>query len=247
MILIYTRVSTEEQAADNTTSLKVQERKCRGLAMMRGIGAFDSMLYSDPGISGSIPLNKRPAGARLFQEAQPGDTVVAAKLDRLFRSASDALTTVEDLASRKIDLILLDLGNEPVTSNGIAKLFFTMLSAFAEFERGRIAERMADGKRAKRERNGHTGGPTPYGFRKIGTGRDAILEPNPEEMEVLRQIAIWRRHWAPGTIKRKLDNAGFKPRHGGEWDLTQIRKFMNRTKSGALNGYLGSLDNSARQ
>lgn len=227
MILIYVRVSTEEQAADGTTSLKVQERKCRGLAMMRGVGAFDSTTYTDAGVSGSIPLGERPEGRKLLEAAAPGDVIVVAKLDRIFRSASDALVTAEALAKRKVDLILLDMGNEPVTSNGTAKLFFSMLAAFAEFERGRIAERMNDGRKAKKERNGYIGG-NPYGFKVVGQGKDSMLEPIPEEIEVLRQIAIWKRHWAPATIRRKLNNAGFKPRSGKEWDLTQVRRLMNR-------------------
>lgn len=227
MILSYVRVSTAEQAADGTTSLKVQERKCRALATMRGAGSFDCVVYSDAGVSGSIPLSERPQGRRLLEDAKAGDIICAAKLDRLFRSASDALTTVEDLAKRKVELILIDLGTEPVTSNGVAKLFFTMLSAFAEFERGRIAERMDDGRKAKKERNGYIGG-NPYGFKIVGRGKDSILEPIPEEIEVLKNIAIWRRHWAPATIRRKLDNAGFKPRTGKEWSLTQVRRLMNR-------------------
>ena len=54
---------TVEQAEDNRTSLATQESAIRGLAMIHGIP--DVTIFSDPGISGSIPLNERPAGSRL--------------------------------------------------------------------------------------------------------------------------------------------------------------------------------------
>jgi len=42
-------------------------------------------------------LADRPEGQRLLTALQPGDVVVAAKLDRAFRSAADALETLEEL------------------------------------------------------------------------------------------------------------------------------------------------------
>src|SRR5579864_3222537 len=134
MLLAYCRVSTTEQAADGTTSLEEQERKARAVALARGVDRFDVVIYSDPGVSGSIPLAARPEGARLLSDARPGDIIVAAKLDRLFRSASDALATVRALQDRKVDVILVDLGTDPVGASSTARLFFGMLSVFAEFE-----------------------------------------------------------------------------------------------------------------
>lgn len=227
MILGYCRVSTDEQAADGTTSLKIQERKCKALATMRGASAYDFVSYVDAGVSGSLALSERPNGRKLLEDAKEGDFIVANKLDRIFRSASDALMTVEQLAKRKIGLILLDVGVEPINDSGISKLFFAVLSAVAEFERGRIAERMNDGRKAKKERGGCIGG-EPYGFKKIGRGKESMLEPIPEEIEALKKIAVWKRHWAPATIRRKLNNAGIKPRSGKDWDLTQVRRLMNR-------------------
>lgn len=228
MILGYTRVSTEEQASHGTTSLASQEKKCRALAAMRDCGPYDFVLFSDPGVSGSIPLNQRPAGAKLLEMAKAGDTIVVAKLDRIFRSATDALVTVEELAKRKIDLVLIDMGTEPVTANGVSKLFFQMLAAFAEFERGRIAERMRDGRTAKRERSGHLGGSAPYGFRVVGEGREAKLEQIPEEIETLKYIAHMKKKRAPSTIRRGLSARNIVDRTGKPFTFTQIRRLMRR-------------------
>jgi putative DNA-invertase from lambdoid prophage Rac len=63
-----------------------------------------------------------------------GDVIITAKLDRMFRSALDALGVLGDLKARKVSLHMIDLGGD-VTDNGISKLVFTILSAVAEAER----------------------------------------------------------------------------------------------------------------
>ncbi len=60
--------------------------------------------------------------------------VIAPKLDRLFRSALDALQVVEMLKARGVKLHLLDLGGD-IAGNGLSKLFLTIAAAFAEAER----------------------------------------------------------------------------------------------------------------
>jgi hypothetical protein len=61
-------------------------------------------------------------------------------MDRCFRSAFDALTTIESFKKRKISLWLLDLGGD-VSGNGISELMMTVLAAVAQFERTLISER----------------------------------------------------------------------------------------------------------
>ena len=63
--------------------------------------------------------------------------LIAAKLDRLFRSALDALQTVASLKEHGVSLVLLDLGGD-ISNNGMSKLFLTIAAAFAEAERDRI-------------------------------------------------------------------------------------------------------------
>lgn len=234
MILSYCRVSTKDQAEEGTTSLAEQERKNRALAQMRGADPFDVVSYVDAGVSGSIPLAARPAGGKMLDEAREGDIICASKLDRLFRSASDALTTVEQFAEKGIKLILIDVGIEPVNSNGTAKLFFQMLAAFAEFERGRIAERMTDGRRCKKERKGHIGGSAPYGYKIVGYGREAKLEEIPEEQIVI-DVAVdaARKGWRPFRIMQDLHTRGYRSRNGKEFKLTQVQRFIERKMYGA--------------
>jgi DNA invertase Pin-like site-specific DNA recombinase len=187
----YIRVSSVEQA--NGTSLDSQE------ARVRLAGA--TTIYEDAGVSGATPLAQRPAGGLLIASCKQGDTIVAAKLDRLFRSSRDALNTVEDLKAQGIHVVLADMGNDPVTGNGTAKLFFTMLAAFADFERTRIAERTAEGIANKKANGGALGGLAPFGYQKIGKGKEARLEPLEQEQQAIVRIRVLHQE---GKSLRKI-------------------------------------------
>ena len=75
--------------ADDGESLGTQQRVIEGYAMMQGL-PLDAV-FVERGVSGSKPLGERPEGARLLAALKSGDTVIAAKLDRMFRSALNAL------------------------------------------------------------------------------------------------------------------------------------------------------------
>lgn len=208
MIYGYLRVSTVEQTGGS--SLGDQETRIKGVAMMRGAEVAE--IFVDGGVSGAVPLRDRPAGRRLMDTLQPGDVLIASKLDRLFRSASDALLQAEMFKAQGVDLIVADMGADPVTGNGAAKMFFGMLALMAEFERDRIKERQRDGIKAKQHRNGFTGGRRPYGYQVIGTGRDALLVEDELEQAAIREIHAMRASGA-GLIKiaAELQLRGYPP------------------------------------
>src|SRR4029077_2974916 len=101
----------------------------------------------------------------LFAKLRKGDIVIAPKLDRLFRSALDALQVVGDLRKRRVSLHLLDLG-ACISGNGLSKLFLTIAAAFAEAERDRIRERIGQVKADQKARGRYLGGKVPFGFRR---------------------------------------------------------------------------------
>ena len=231
MFHVYARVSGSEQAKDNRISIPDQIQRGRALAHFHGAHNFAITEHVDIGISGSIPLSKRPAGGQLWADLQPDDTVIAAKLDRMFRSSLDALTMIERFTERNVKLILLDMGSEPIQTSAIATLFFTMLAAFADFERKQINERMLNGRHGKRDRGGHIGGPAPYGYRRDGSGRTAMLVPVVDEQAVVSRIMDAKLHgrsW--GAIQRDLYSHGFRARNGKEFQIVQIQRIYEWEK-----------------
>lgn len=229
MILLYARVSTIEQARDNAVSIPEQLRKGHAVAQLRGVDKFGVVEYRDEGVSGAMPFTQRPAGKTLWEEAAAGDIIVAAKLDRLFRSSSDALTMMERFTERKIQVILIDMSTEPVADSAVAKLFFTMLAAFADFERQTINQRTTEGRIGKRKRNGFMGGAAPYGFTVAGKGRDAVLVDDPAEQEVVGLIAKrFGQGKAASQIVNELAMRGYRTRDGKPFGFMQVLRIRDR-------------------
>jgi DNA invertase Pin-like site-specific DNA recombinase len=228
MLFGYVRVSTREQAQG--VSLEEQERKIRGVAMMRG--EPDPLIFRDEGVSGSLLLSDRPQGAALLAQIQPHDFLAGSKLDRLFRNAEDALVTARQLKERHIGLILTDIGNEPVTENGTAKLLFGILAQVAEFERERILERIREGMDGKRRQGGFMGGLAPYGYRIEGRGRGSRLVSISEEQEIIAFVREKRevRGESLGAISRALERLGHVSRNGKPFAPQQLLRMIDAVK-----------------
>jgi len=225
----YSRVSDISQV--DGCSLADQERVIRGCAMMRGDD--DVVMFSDPDVSGySIPLAERPAGGRMMRGLKRGDIVIASKMDRIFRNASDALACAQKFRADGVGLILCDMGVDPVTGNGAAKMFFGMLAMFAEFERDRIAERTADGRRGKKAKGGHIGGSAPYGFRAIGSGRASMLAEYLPEQRNIQSMKVMRGHgMSYSAIALRLTQCGITNRLGKPFAKTQVLRILGRSET----------------
>lgn len=186
----YVRVSTDRQA-DEGVSLSAQERTLAGYALMQGLQLEQT--FVEQGVSGATPLALRSEGSRLLTTLRPGDVVLTPKLDRMFRSALDALRVLERLHAEKIGLHMLDLGGD-VTGNGISKLVFTILSAVAEAERDRIRERIVEVKRDQRRQGRYLGGIVPFGYRR---GADGELIADAAEQVIVRHAQALRQEGQP--------------------------------------------------
>jgi DNA invertase Pin-like site-specific DNA recombinase len=217
----YCRVSTAEQAGSGM-SLDQQRQQITGYAMMKGWSITET--FVEAGVSGSVPLAERPEGQRLLAAMQPGDVMITAKLDRAFRSAADALATLEELKADKIALHMIDLGGD-VTGNGISKLVFTILSAVAENERDRIRERVRDAKRHRASQSLYNGGKRPFGFDVVGKGKDRRLVANSHEQAAL---ARGKALQAEGKSLREIATVWADEFGLAEIDAKSVKRILDR-------------------
>ncbi|ESZ02349.1 recombinase family protein [Mesorhizobium sp. L48C026A00] len=183
-VYAYTRVSTIAQP-DDGESLDVQRRQIDGYAMQHDLAVETH--FVERGVSGSLPLAERPQGKLLFAALKPGDIVITPKLDRMFRSALNALDVLAQLKAGGVSLHMIDLGGD-VTGNGISKLVFTILSAVAEAERDRTRERIAQVKADQRERSRFLGGTRPFGYQIAADGE--LVEDAGEQKAIARMCEL---------------------------------------------------------
>lgn len=85
----------------------------------------------------------------LLNYIREGDVVVVTKLDRLGRSLTQCLNTLELFKKRKVGFIAIQGINTQTQDNPMGTALIQLLGIFAELERNFIVERTQEGKRAK--------------------------------------------------------------------------------------------------
>ena len=145
-VAVYTRVSTDEQKTD------LQLMDLKEYVQRRDYKIFN--FYEDI-VSGAT--KERKALDQLFQDARHRkfDIVLVWKFDRFARSLKmlvDSLALFQELG---IDFISYKENIDTTTSMG--RLIFHINSAYAEFEREIIKDRVIAGIKAKREKTGTWG------------------------------------------------------------------------------------------
>lgn len=222
--LAYIRVSTEAQSREGI-SLDAQEEKIRAYAAMRGLKLV--RIFREEGVSAAIPLAKRPQGrllVEMLEKRQRPRHVIAVKLDRLFRSAADALVQAGKWDKAKRSLHVLDRGGSAVdTRSAIGRMFFTMTAAFPEMERNLTGERTRDGLAQLRREGRMYCRIAPLGFNR----KKDRLVPNPKEMRAVRKIRRLRHNGlSMAAIADRLNAAGEATKCGGRWYAVTIQKIL---------------------
>lgn len=212
----YVRVSTLQQANDGD-SLETQLKQIQSYAVLKGYEICPENLITERGISGSVELEKRPEGDKLFHLLQDGDILIFSKLDRAFRNTRNALNTLHSLKERGVSVHFIDLGGD-VTNDGIGSVIFTILSAFATFERERIATRIREVKQVQKAEGKFLGGFTKFGYM---VWEDKLI-PNPEQQAIIKEMKNMRRR---GMSLRRISK-WLERIHGVSMSHTTVSTFV---------------------
>ena len=130
----------------------------------------------------------RPEFEKLLKNMQAGDTLVVTKLDRFTRSTKHALEVIENLFERHIKVHVLNLGIIENTQTG--RLIFTILSAFANFERDLIVERTQEGKIiAKKNKDYQEGRPKKYSKEQMNHAMELLTTHSFSQVERMTGIS----------------------------------------------------------
>src|SRR5467141_1959812 len=147
---VYARVSTFDQEPEN------QLAEIRRYVTAR---VWTTVEYVDRGVSGA--KDRRPALDELLKDAKRRrfDVLVVWRLDRLGRNLKHLITMLDELQALGVAFVSLAEGIDATTPAG--RLQMHLLGAIAEFERGRIRERVVAGLQRARA-NGVRLGRQPY-------------------------------------------------------------------------------------
>lgn len=212
----YVRVSTLQQANEGE-SLDTQLRQIQSYSVLKGFDIPLENFITERGVSGSLEFEKRPEGGKLFNQLVSGDILIFSKLDRAFRNTRNALNTLHELKQRGISVHFIDLGGD-VTNDGIGSVIFTILSAFATFERERIATRIREVKQVQKSDGKFLGGFTKFGYKV----EDAKLIPNPEEQVIIREMKDMKRR---GMSLRRI-STWLNRAHGVQMSHSTVSTFI---------------------
>jgi len=127
-VRLYARVSTADKGQDPDTQLEPLRRAEPG-----------AIEYVDQ----ASAVKKRPAWQRLMSDAVAGDTIVCWKLDRCFRSLTDAANIMQEFERRGINFRALTEGWDTKSPTG--RLLYGILAVVAAFERDLLRERTRAG------------------------------------------------------------------------------------------------------
>jgi site-specific DNA recombinase len=170
-VAVYLRVSSEEQRERHT----IESQRERVLELISRERLVVVNEYRDDGVSGTIPLDDRPAGRQLLIDAreQRFDAEVVYRLDRLGRDTADGLITVREL--ERIGIGVRSATEEIDTTTPAGRFMLTMLFAAASYERDSIVQRSIDGSHRVARAGGWLGGSPPFGYRVIGQRHESRL------------------------------------------------------------------------
>jgi len=132
----YVRVSTDQQAASGA-GLAAQKAAIELEAARRGWQLLE--IIEDAGVSGKKMARPGMDRARTMLKTGEADVLIAAKLDRVSRSALDFLQLAHHAKQEGWEIVVLDANLD--SSSPMGRFAIGVLALVAELERDMIAER----------------------------------------------------------------------------------------------------------
>lgn len=175
----YLRVSTEEQCPDR--QIDALEPICDELHLEKL----------------SAVAKRRPVFEAVLAKLCAGDTLVVWDLDRAFRSTVDAILEAEMLRERGIQFQIVTMNVD--TTDPMGEFFYTLMAAYAQFERRNLSKRTKEGLDATRKRGTRLGPPVKMSDKQVWAAKKRI---DAKEATIAELAALHGVH--PSTVTRSI-------------------------------------------
>ncbi|MHA1304334.1 MAG: recombinase family protein, partial [Candidatus Heimdallarchaeaceae archaeon] len=224
---IYVRVSTEEQANKEISSLDSQQNFLQEYIQQRKKLGYELVaVYRDEGISGTS-IRNRPQLQQLLFDASRGkfDLVLVTDLDRIGRNLRDFLNMWEIFKQNNVKFVAINQNIDTSTITGEALI--QQLMVFAELESKMNKQRATQKREFEVTKKGKWyGGTVPLGYnydKKIKR-----LIPNRKESKLVNLIYdIYLEEGRLGAVANKLNSSGYRTKKGLLFSKEAVRKILH--------------------
>ena len=239
--IAYIRVSSDDQVEG--TSLESQQRQCAAVFAQQGLELVRT--FRDEGATAKNANREALIEAVDFARNKRNriDVLMVWKVDRFARNTEDHFAIRSILRAAGVEL---RSATEPIGDEPNAKLFETIVAAFAEFDNAIRALRCVNGMRA-RIRSGIWPFKAPVGYQNRSLKKQDLkkTEPDPihpEIFPVLQRVlkGFARRAYTQTQMVEELERAGFEALTGIKPSL----KLIDRLITKHLRFYAGWLKDS---
>jgi DNA invertase Pin-like site-specific DNA recombinase len=239
----YLRVSTDEQS---TSGYGIDAQRAAIEAHCQRGNLELVAVYTDEGISGTKDASQRPALAAVLALVASGevDGVIVKSLDRVGRSLAVIANTLQSFQQAGVSFTSTQ---EPHLNS---PLVLSVYMGLAAEDRQRIVTRTVSGRVAKASAGGVVGRPA-YGYRVVGSKRNAQLEIVLEQAEVIRGIFTAKASGASySAIVADLNQRHVPSFSGKPWTTATVHHIVHNTTYTGTRQWTGSgqtydLDNPA--
>ena len=214
----YCRVSTARQALEGV-SLDAQRQRIADWCRMNGHDLVAT--YADEGLSGKRADNRPELQKALDHACRDKAIFVAYSLSRVGRSLDDLRGISKRLDKAGAGFVSLTENLD--TTSPVGRLVFTMIAAFAEFEREMICERVKGAMAYGRSQGNRQSRFAPMGWTLSEDGRSLVKDA--QEQKVVQKVQhLAREGLGAKAIWSRLVESGIVGRLGKPWSVTAIKR-----------------------
>ncbi len=156
------------------------------------------------------------------------DTIVVESLDRLAREYRIQEQLLIYLASKNIDLIATNTGEnvtKAISSDPMKKALIQIQGVFAELDKSLLVKKLRKARDKVRKDTGRCEGPKPY-YTGMGTGNDVL-----REIKRLRRKRKGMKRVSFNKIAEQLNDQGYRSASGKLFTGNSVSTILHRSKT----------------